>query len=110
MLGENSLLGRLVIAIAGKDSGHAYVVVGCPKARFVLVADGRSRSVGRPKMKNVRHLRYINSIAVDVAEKLARRQKVTDEELRRALAPMCKPDNPCEADEEGVSHVQTRCN
>ncbi|HWR38570.1 MAG TPA: KOW domain-containing RNA-binding protein [Patescibacteria group bacterium] len=98
MLGENSLLGRLVMATAGKDNGQAYLIVGCRDSRFVLVADGRGRSVGRPKIKNIKHIKYMTSIAVDVADKLARRQKVTDEEVRRALALMCRPDNPCDAD------------
>ena len=98
MLGEHNLLGRLAVAAAGRDSGHVYVIVGYRDSRFVLVADGRGRSVGRPKIKNIKHLRYIDSIAAGVADKLARRQKVTDEELRRALALVCRPDNPCEAD------------
>lgn len=49
-------VGEVAISTAGRDRGHAYVVVRVDTSPFVMVADGLKRRVGRPKRKNVRHL------------------------------------------------------
>lgn len=48
--------GRVVIAKAGRDKGKAFVVVGIIDDRTVLLADGKSRPLERPKRKNTLHL------------------------------------------------------
>jgi hypothetical protein len=49
------------------------------------VADGQTRSVARPKRKNVKHL-ALGAPAAGVAERLAAGLAVTDEEIRAAIA------------------------
>jgi len=51
---------------------------------MVLVADGRRRSAGRPKRKNVKHL-AVHGPAGPVAERLREGRAVTDEDLRAVL-------------------------
>lgn len=48
--------GSVVIAKAGRDKGKAFAVIEVLDARTVLIADGKSRPVERPKRKNVIHL------------------------------------------------------
>ena len=48
--------GRVVIAKAGRDKGRAFVVTEILSDRAVLIADGKSRPLERPKRKNVLHL------------------------------------------------------
>ena len=48
--------GRVVIAKAGRDKGRAFVVTEIIDDRTVLIADGKSRPLERPKRKNVLHL------------------------------------------------------
>lgn len=78
-------LGHIVISSAGRDAGHAYVVVGGHKPQTLLVADGRGRKVASPKKKNVKHITR-HSIASHVAETLNGGERVTDEAIRQALA------------------------
>ena len=79
------LLGRLATSRSGRDTGGVYLVIGVESATVVLVADGRHRTVARPKRKNVRHLE-LGAIFPVVAERLAAGPPLTDEEVRAAIA------------------------
>lgn len=48
--------GAVVIAKAGRDKGKAFAVVDVLNSRTVFIADGKSRPLERPKLKNVIHL------------------------------------------------------
>ena len=48
--------GSVVIAKAGRDKGRAFAVIKVLDDRTVLIADGKSRPIERPKRKNVIHL------------------------------------------------------
>jgi len=48
--------GSVVIAKAGRDKGRAFAVADVIDSRTVLIADGKSRPLERPKKKNVIHL------------------------------------------------------
>lgn len=48
--------GSVVIAKAGRDKGKAFAVTEILSDREVLIADGRSRPLERPKRKNIIHL------------------------------------------------------
>ena len=85
-------LGQIVASRKGRDQDQLYVVVGYGNSPFILVADGRNRKAAAPKKKNVRHVKPMGSIAQNVAHKLERDEKVTDEELRQAISELCTPD------------------
>lgn len=48
--------GSVVIAKAGRDKGKAFAVTEVLDSRTVLICDGKSRPIERPKRKNVIHL------------------------------------------------------
>ncbi len=48
--------GSVVIAKAGRDKGRAFAVTEVLDQRTVLIADGKSRPIERPKRKNIIHL------------------------------------------------------
>lgn len=78
--------GTLVRSVAGRDLGHCYVVTTVLDHRRVLVADGRVRTVNRPKPKNLRHLEALPHQSMVLHERFARGQRVRDEEVRQTLA------------------------
>ncbi|HKV44582.1 MAG TPA: KOW domain-containing RNA-binding protein [bacterium] len=82
----SGLLGRLATSRSGRDAGAVYLVVGAAGPGLVLVADGRTRSVSRPKRKNTKHLDLGGSAPAALASKLATGETVTDEEIRAALS------------------------
>lgn len=48
--------GMVVCAIAGKEKDGFYIVTSV-EGTYVLLADGKRRTLERPKRKNVRHIR-----------------------------------------------------
>lgn len=50
-------IGSVVKALAGRDCGRYFVIVET-QGRFVMIADGVTRKLQKPKRKNIRHLEY----------------------------------------------------
>lgn len=48
--------GMVVCATAGKEQGGFYMVTSL-EGQYVLLADGKRRTLEQPKRKNVRHIR-----------------------------------------------------
>lgn len=78
-------LGQLVRSAAGRDQDTRYLVVRLLDDRLVAVADGEIRPLERPKKKNRKHLESLGRIHEGISGKLARGEKVSDEEIRRVL-------------------------
>lgn len=78
-------IGQIVTSLAGRDAGQPYLVIG-KSGKYVLLADGRERSVTNPKKKNIRHVKLYKTIAEAVADKLHYGHKVSDEDIRQAIA------------------------
>lgn len=100
---ETIKLGHIVISSRGRDTGHAYVVMGWYKPNTLLIADGRGRKAQSPKRKNLKHVVLLNSIANTVAEKLTEGSIPTNEELRKALAKIEMSSNATECGLGGKS-------
>ncbi len=49
-------IGDIVVSLAGHDRGEPFVVTA-EVGDFVLIADGKSRTLEKPKLKKIRHLR-----------------------------------------------------
>lgn len=50
--------GQLVRSLAGRDKGKHYLVFEKLDYKHVLLVDGRTRPVERPKKKNIAHLQH----------------------------------------------------
>ena len=50
-------IGDIVISLAGHDAGKPFIVVAQAGKDFVLIADGKSRGMEKPKLKRTKHLR-----------------------------------------------------
>jgi ribosomal protein L14E/L6E/L27E len=84
----NLVPGGLVVSTAGRDKGKFYLVLKeCPDNK-VNIVDGEVRKVAGPKRKNRKHLKTYPAIAPEISEKLKAGQKVTDLDVRRALAQL----------------------
>ena len=67
--------GRVVLCIAGKEKGSFYVVTGS-EAGFVFLADGKHRTLDKPKRKNIRHIRLTDTVweIAGLTDRMLRRQ------------------------------------
>ncbi len=80
------IVGQFVKSKAGRDQGNLFLVYDVLNAAFVRVVDGESRKVQNPKKKNVRHLQATLANAGEIAARLARGERITDEEVARAIS------------------------
>jgi large subunit ribosomal protein L14e len=74
--------GRIVCSKAGRDAGRLFVVLQVVDEDFVLVADGRLRTLDRPKKKRKKHLKPTRAVVSAVE----RGEAVMDHELRQWIS------------------------
>ena len=78
-------ISDVVLSTAGRDQGQLLYCIGTD-AQFVLLADGKGRTLDKPKRKKRKHVQKVLRAETRVAEKLRRGDKVLNSELRRDLA------------------------
>ncbi|UOO38702.1 KOW domain-containing RNA-binding protein [Oscillospiraceae bacterium CM] len=78
-------LSDIVTSVNGRDKGKRFFVVDVAD-NFVYLCDGKSRRLEKPKRKKLKHVRFETKSGCRAAEKIRSRQKVTNSDLRRALA------------------------
>ena len=83
----------IVQSEAGRDKGKLFFVLDL-EGEFLLLADGKSRKVETPKRKKRRHVLFVSSEETRVSEKIKGEEKITNSELRRALAIFRETDYP----------------
>ena len=88
---------HLVEATAGREKGKLFFVLDTD-GEYLLLADGKSRRVEAPKRKKRKHARFIAETDSRVAEKIRESERVTNSELRKAIASYSDADN---SDQEG---------
>ncbi len=58
--------GDVVLSRAGRDRGRAFVVVGVLDSEYVMTADGRLRTLDRPKKKKRKHLLKVSEARMEL--------------------------------------------
>ncbi|MCI9315467.1 MAG: RNA-binding protein [Lachnospiraceae bacterium] len=61
---ESSMIGMLASSKAGHDRRQIYVIIG-EDDEYVYLADGRNRTVDRPKKKNRKHIQLIKKMRLE---------------------------------------------
>lgn len=92
-------VGRVARSLQGRDAGRFFVVVEVADEQYVLLADGLTRKIARPKKKKIKHLQA-KPVRMDDLEALRARGVLQDATLRRFLRengfgldqPLCKED------------------
>lgn len=82
-------ISDVVVSIAGRDAGNYYYVTAVEED-YVLVCDGRGRTLDKPKRKKRKHIEKVLRSETRVAGKLLSGDKVLNGELRRDLASLCR--------------------
>lgn len=80
MMNEPLEAGGIVRSRAGRDRGRAFVILKVVDADYVLLADGRLRTLDRPKKKKRKHLLKASETRMELSERLL------DADIRKFLA------------------------
>ena len=81
-------IGNIVKAITGRDKDKFFVVTGIADDNYVLIANGRTRTISRPKKKKLKHLLVKHDVAVEIRSKILEGNCVSDAEIRKAIKSM----------------------
>lgn len=85
-MNELPSIGSVVISKAGRDADRFFVVVGhCDDKKHVMLADGALRKVDNPKKKKVKHICIKGIVIPVIKERLEKKEKVFDYEIRSHL-------------------------
>ena len=76
---------NIVQSDAGRDRGKLFVVLAV-EGEYLLLADGKSRKLEKPKRKKRRHVRFVAADENRLSEKIKASGRITNSELRRTLA------------------------
>lgn len=77
-------LGSVVKCIAGRDMDRYFVVVRCVDDHYVLISDGKTRKVQKPKLKKLRHITFEHSPDSVILQKILE-NTITNNSLRKYL-------------------------
>jgi len=81
-------VGSIVKATMGRDKDKFFVVTKILDDNYVLMADGQSRSISRPKKKKQKHILVMVDVALEVRDKILQSKIVQDAEIRKELKSM----------------------
>ena len=78
-------IADVVISAAGRDKGKLFYVLEADDT-WLYLANGKDRTIEKPKRKKCKHTRKVLRSETRVAAKLRNGDKVLNSELRRDLA------------------------
>ena len=78
-------IADVVVSTAGRDQGKLFYVLEADDV-YLTLADGKGRTIEKPKRKKRKHTKKVLRSETRVAEKIRRGDKVLNSELRRDLA------------------------
>ena len=84
-LPDNLNISDVVVSTAGHDQGELFYVIDMDE-QFLYLANGKDRTLDKPKRKKRKHVQKVLRSETRVVEKLNRGDKVLNSELRRDLA------------------------
>ena len=71
--------GQMALSDAGHDRGKLYIILE------VLLADGLRKTVEKPKIKNIRHVRRMNYIDPEIEARLNGEGPLNNEDILKAI-------------------------
>ena len=78
-------ISDVVVSTAGRDKDELFYVIG-EEPLYLLLANGKDRSLDKPKRKKRKHVQKVLRSETRVADKIRLGDKVLNGELRRDLA------------------------
>ncbi len=89
------MIADVVEPIAGREAGKLFYVIGTDND-YLYLANGKDRSLEKPKRKKRKHAKKVLRSETRVAEKLRVGDKVLNSELRKDLAYLSR-EQECNA-------------
>lgn len=88
MLLNKLSIGQVVKALSGREQGRLFFIVELVDHEYVLISDGKTRKLGKPKLKKVKHLKIYDFISEEAKQMIISKQNNTDAFLRAQLTKL----------------------
>ena len=85
----NFIVSDVVLSTTGRDKDKMFYVIGIEED-LLLLANGKDRTLDKPKRKKQKHVQKVLRSETRVAQKLRAGDKVLNGELRRDLTFLCQ--------------------
>lgn len=77
-------LGQFCYSKAGHDKGDLFLIIKIEND-FVYIANGKRRTIEKPKRKKIKHIQIINSVDTNIKDMLETEDYILDADLRKAI-------------------------
>ncbi|MBR4234519.1 MAG: RNA-binding protein [Clostridia bacterium] len=67
------LPGAVVVSKAGRDEGRTFLVIAELSDEYVLIADGKTHRIEKPKKKKRKHLKLAREPITEIVDRLSQR-------------------------------------
>lgn len=82
--------GDIVKSLSGRDENGYFLVINADDG-YAVIADGKTRTLNKPKRKNLKHVETVMKNALpEIAERINRGEPVGNEVLRKAIRDIIK--------------------
>lgn len=78
-------VGAIVVSKMGRDEGRSFVVIQEVDSDFVMLADGKLRTMDRLKKKRRKHLKTTGIVVEELRTRLSNGEAVENHEVRSWL-------------------------
>lgn len=84
MNNDSVKLGALVKSLAGREMGETFVIIGKLDNQYVLIVNGKNRTLKKPKKKKIKHLEYLNVVDESIEAKLVKK-RLLDADIKKSI-------------------------
>ncbi len=77
-------IGQIVFAKAGRDKDNAFIVTKV-LGEYVFIANGKNRTLEKPKKKKLIHLQLTSFIDEEIKNKIENDSYLLDADIRKSL-------------------------
>ncbi len=82
-------IGQIVFVKAGRDKDDAFIVTDV-SGEYVFIANGKNRTLLKPKKKKNIHIQLTKIIDEDIKKKLESNSYLLDSDIRKSIKKHCK--------------------
>lgn len=76
--------GQVVYSKSGHDKGKAFIIIEA-EGEYVYLADGRTRTIEKPKKKKLKHVQITNYSDQELKDKIENRGQLLNADFVKAL-------------------------
>lgn len=76
---------KLVKSVAGRDKNDYFAVLEIVDDNYILICDGKGRSIEKPKRKKIKHVADMECELIRIKEKMNEAKKISNSDIRKAI-------------------------